>query len=61
MGYTVNIVVRDAKNLKRVSNFIAEMIENATGQKVSVRVHNTQKQLTTRQNTFNTINQKILK
>lgn len=40
MPYTVNIVVKDSDDIKKIANIVAEIVENATGGRVSIRINN---------------------
>ena len=45
MAYNIIVTLKDAKDIKKVSNLIAELVENATGQRAVLHVHDRNKSM----------------
>jgi len=59
--YNITIVVKNVQDIKRISNMISELVENATGQKVNIYLHDKTKLFAKRKDEIETINRKLLK
>jgi hypothetical protein len=61
MPYSINITIRGSKDPKKIADYIAQLIENATGQKVNIYLHDRNVLNQRKTEELQTINRKLLK
>ncbi len=61
MGWNINITAKNVGDLKQLANILSELVENATGQRANVRLHDKTKLLKKREQESLDINRKLLK
>jgi hypothetical protein len=61
MPYNVTITIHGSENPSQVAQYISQLIERSTGQKVTVHIHNRQLSNQKNQKEIASINQKLLK
>jgi len=61
MSFTINVSVHGAKNIQKIAQLIAQLVENSTGQRVIVQLHDRSALLQRKNQQIQETKQKLLK
>lgn len=61
MAYNITITVKNSKDIKKLANLVAELVEQATGQRAILRIHDRSKALGKQEQEKLAIQRKLLK